>query len=84
MSQPRAVELRAVPLASIAASHAALAAARAVDVLQEAVGITGLRDENRFQHYFRDVHTILHLHEVGHSWAELACSHCSNATEVGT
>ena len=42
----------------LAATHAAAAAARAVDLVQVAAGTTGIRDEYRFQRHFRDVHTI--------------------------
>jgi alkylation response protein AidB-like acyl-CoA dehydrogenase len=42
----------------LAATHAAAAAARAVDLVHAAAGTTGIRDEHRFQRHFRDVHTI--------------------------
>ncbi len=42
----------------LAATHAAATAAKAVDLVHTAVGTTGIRDEHRFQRYFRDVHTI--------------------------
>lgn len=44
----------------LAGTHAVAAAARAVDLVQTAAGTTGIRDEHRFQRYFRDVHTIVH------------------------
>ena len=44
----------------LAATHAAAAAVKAVDLVQAAAGTTGVRDEHRFQRHFRDVHTIEH------------------------
>lgn len=42
----------------LAATHAADAAAQAVDLVHAAAGTTGIRDEHPFQRHFRDVHTI--------------------------
>jgi len=42
----------------LAATHAAATAAQAVDLVHATAGTTGIRDEHRFQRYFRDVHTI--------------------------
>ena len=42
----------------LAATYAVAAAVRVVDLVHKAVGTTGIRDEHRFQRYFRDVHTI--------------------------
>jgi indole-3-acetate monooxygenase len=42
----------------MAATYAIASAARAVDIVHKTVGTTGIRDEHRFQRYFRDVHTI--------------------------
>jgi indole-3-acetate monooxygenase len=44
----------------LAATYAIAAAVRTVDLVHKAVGTTGIRDEHRFQRYFRDVHTIEH------------------------
>jgi alkylation response protein AidB-like acyl-CoA dehydrogenase len=44
----------------LAASYAAAASAEAVDLVHTAAGTTGIREENRFQRHFRDVHTIVH------------------------
>jgi alkylation response protein AidB-like acyl-CoA dehydrogenase len=46
-----------LPLA-LAASHAAEAACEAVDLVHRCAGTSGIRAEQRFQQYFRDVHTI--------------------------
>jgi indole-3-acetate monooxygenase len=42
----------------LAATYAIAAAVRVVDLVHKTVGTTGVRDEHRFQRYFRDVHTI--------------------------
>ncbi len=42
----------------LAATYAVAAAVRVVDLVHKAVGATGIRDEHRFQRYFRDIHTI--------------------------
>jgi indole-3-acetate monooxygenase len=42
----------------LAATHAVAAAVRVVDLAHRAVGATAIRDEHRFQRYFRDIHTI--------------------------
>jgi indole-3-acetate monooxygenase len=42
----------------LAATYAVAAAVRVVDLVHKAVGTTGVRDEHRFQRYFRDIHTI--------------------------
>jgi alkylation response protein AidB-like acyl-CoA dehydrogenase len=34
------------------------AACQAVDLLHAVAGTTGIREEHRFQQYFRDVHTL--------------------------
>ncbi len=46
-----------IPLA-LAASHAVEASSHAVDLVHSCVGTSGIRNELRFQQYFRDVHTI--------------------------
>ena len=46
--------------AAARATYAIAAAVRTVDLVHKAVGTTGIRDEHRFQRYFRDVHTIEH------------------------
>ncbi len=42
----------------LAATYAVAASVRVVDLVHKAVGATGIRDEHRFQRYFRDIHTI--------------------------
>lgn len=42
----------------IAASHALACAAKAVDLVHAAAGSSAIRNENRFQQWFRDVHTM--------------------------
>jgi alkylation response protein AidB-like acyl-CoA dehydrogenase len=42
----------------LAATHAVLAAAEAVDLVHAASGTSGIRNALRFQRHFRDVHTI--------------------------
>ncbi len=42
----------------LAATYAVAAAVKVVDLVHKAVGATGIREEHRFQRYFRDVHTI--------------------------
>lgn len=42
----------------LAATYAVQAAAKAVDLLHEAAGASAIRDQYRFQRYFRDIHTI--------------------------
>ncbi len=42
----------------LAATYAVSSAVRVVDLVHKAAGTTGVRDEHRFQRYFRDVHTI--------------------------
>jgi alkylation response protein AidB-like acyl-CoA dehydrogenase len=42
----------------LAATYAVAAAVRVVDLVHKVAGTTGIRDEHRFQRYFRDVHTI--------------------------
>jgi len=44
----------------MAATYAIAAGTRAVDLVQAAAGTTAIRDEHRFQRYFRDVHTLVH------------------------
>jgi alkylation response protein AidB-like acyl-CoA dehydrogenase len=44
----------------LAATYAIAAAVRVVDLVHKVVGTNGIRDEHRFQRYFRDVHTIEH------------------------
>ena len=47
----------------LATTHAARAAAEAVDLVHAAAGSTAIRTEHRFQQHFRDVHTITqHAH----------------------
>lgn len=42
----------------LAATHAVTEAARIVDLVHAAAGTSGIREEHRFQRYFRDAHTI--------------------------
>jgi alkylation response protein AidB-like acyl-CoA dehydrogenase len=42
----------------LAATHAVSAAAEAVNLVHAAAGTTGIREEHRFERYFRDAHTI--------------------------
>ena len=46
-----------IPIA-LAGSFAMEAAATAVDLVHASAGTTGIRDEHRFQQYFRDIHTL--------------------------
>src|SRR5262249_62154901 len=46
-----------VPL-HLATCHAVETAGKAVDLVHAVVGTTGMRNEQRFQQYFRDVHTV--------------------------
>jgi alkylation response protein AidB-like acyl-CoA dehydrogenase len=42
----------------LASCHAIETAGKVVDLVHSAVGTTGIRNEHRFQQYFRDVHTV--------------------------
>jgi indole-3-acetate monooxygenase len=42
----------------LATTHATLAAAKAVDLVHAAAGTSAIRNEYRFQQYFRDAHTM--------------------------
>jgi len=42
----------------LASCYAIETAGKVVDLVHSAVGTTGIRDEYRFQQYFRDVHTV--------------------------
>ena len=46
-----------VPLA-LAGSYAIEASMQVVDLVHSCVGTSGIRNEQRFQQYFRDVHTV--------------------------
>jgi indole-3-acetate monooxygenase len=57
--------LRAEPLMEtrkiqiqLAATHALDCAARAIDLVHAAAGTSAIRNENNFQQWFRDVHTM--------------------------
>jgi len=41
-----------------AATHAALSAARAVDLIHSCTGSIGIREEKSFARHFRDVHVL--------------------------
>jgi alkylation response protein AidB-like acyl-CoA dehydrogenase len=53
----RAGMAQGIPVA-LAGSFAMEAACTAVDLVHAAAGTTGIREEYRFQQYFRDIHTI--------------------------
>ena len=42
----------------LAGTHAVTSAVKVVDLVQAVVGATGIRQEHRFERYFRDVHTL--------------------------
>jgi alkylation response protein AidB-like acyl-CoA dehydrogenase len=52
IDMPRKMKLQ------LAATYAVAAAAKVVDLVQAAAGTSGIREENNFQRYFRDVHTL--------------------------
>ena len=56
-SEPRLTTEQGIPLA-LAGSHAVESACQAVDLVHTCAGTNAIRTENRFQQYFRDVHTI--------------------------
>jgi len=56
-TQPRLSIEQGIPLA-LAGSHAVEAACQAVDLVHSCAGTSGIRNAQRFQQYFRDVHTI--------------------------
>src|SRR5207249_4701278 len=56
-SGPRVDMEHGIPLA-LAGSFAMDAACHAVDLVHAVTGTTGIREERRFQQYFRDAHTV--------------------------
>ena len=42
----------------MAATHAVVASAKVVDLVHAAAGASGIREEQRFERHFRDIHTI--------------------------
>ena len=56
-TEPKLSIEQGVPLA-LAGSYAVEAASYAVDVVHSCAGTSGIRNEQQFQRYFRDVHTI--------------------------
>jgi len=54
----RALEMRERAKCQLAASHAVTASAEAVDLVHACVGASGIRNDQRFQKYFRDIHVI--------------------------
>jgi alkylation response protein AidB-like acyl-CoA dehydrogenase len=52
------MRLAQLPPLALAGSVAIEAAVQAVDLVHSCAGTSGLRNEQRFQQYFRDVHTI--------------------------
>ena len=61
----RSLEMADRARCQLAASHAVLAAAEAVDLVHAAAGSTGIRNEHRFQRHFRDAHVITQHAFVG-------------------
>jgi alkylation response protein AidB-like acyl-CoA dehydrogenase len=56
-TQPKLTIEQGIPVA-LSGSYAIEAATQAVDLVHSCVGTSGIRNEQRFQQYFRDVHTI--------------------------
>jgi alkylation response protein AidB-like acyl-CoA dehydrogenase len=56
-TEPRLTIAQGIPLA-LAASHAVEAVKETVNLVHACAGTSGIRAEQRFQQYFRDVHTI--------------------------
>jgi alkylation response protein AidB-like acyl-CoA dehydrogenase len=56
-TEPRLGIEQGLPL-TLAASHAVESAVQAVDLVHSCAGTSGIRAEQRFQQYFRDVHTM--------------------------
>jgi alkylation response protein AidB-like acyl-CoA dehydrogenase len=56
-TQPRLEIEQGLPIA-LAGSFATEAASQAVDLVHSCAGTAGIRNEQRFQQYFRDVHTL--------------------------
>jgi alkylation response protein AidB-like acyl-CoA dehydrogenase len=56
-SEPKLSIEQGIPVA-LAGSFATEAAGRAVDLVHSCIGTSGIRNEQRFQQYFRDVHTL--------------------------
>lgn len=56
-TRPKLSIEQGIPLA-LAGSHAVEAACQAVDLVHSCAGTSGIRNEQRFPQYFRDVHTI--------------------------
>ena len=54
----RGLEMRERAKCQLAASHAVTASAEAVDLVHACVGASGIRNDQRFQKYFRDIHVI--------------------------
>ena len=54
---PKSLPEQGIPV-QLASCHAVETAGKAVDLVHAAVGTTGIRNEHRFQQYFRDVHTV--------------------------
>lgn len=52
------LEMREKAQCQLASSTVALTAAEVVDLVHSCVGTAGIRDEQRFQRYFRDAHVI--------------------------
>lgn len=54
----RTLEMPERAQCQLAATHAVTASAEAVDLIHACVGASGIRDEQNFQKYFRDIHVI--------------------------
>jgi indole-3-acetate monooxygenase len=54
----RMIDMRGKMKLQLAATHAAMSGAKVVDLVHEAAGTAGIRDEYRFHRHFRDAHTI--------------------------
>ena len=54
----RAITIGVKARMQLAATHAVLASAEAVDLIHAIVGASGIREEKPFERHFRDVHVI--------------------------
>jgi alkylation response protein AidB-like acyl-CoA dehydrogenase len=54
----RGLEMRERAKCQLSASHAVTASAEAIDLVHACVGASGIRNDQRFQKYFRDIHVI--------------------------
>lgn len=56
--QNRIIDMAGKRKLQLSATHAAIAAAKVIDLVHQIAGTTGIRDEYPFQRYFRDAHTV--------------------------